>query len=551
MIRRVISAAAGIAVIILLIVWLAREDRPSAAPPAIPTTTQSGAPAAAAEQTQSATGLERAPARATSIESTPAAPTPTPAPAESASAEILVRGSVRDEQGQAVSSAGLRWIDARGSQFSCSVANGEYALPGMHAGSWLVEIVSSGWHKDQIDAVLDPQPELQQRNFTAHANSTIRIKVVDPGGAAILGMDASGRNLPGSRLRAYASLQAPGPALAPEELKMRAHSDCADFKARWELHLEGADCLGELELFENPPLSVSLVLGCAVLATQRIETVPPELVFTLSAERLQSSMCTLRLRAVKADGRTAVSSGMAMLNAQGIESHNLDAEGRAEFTNLLPGGYALSLMSPGSSRQQRRIVLEPGQALDLGDMLLAPAATLAVRLEFPGAEQPPVSLVLKPEVSGDPLATLGALDDSTIGAQGTEAKIPFPGAGRYELRVTRVGDPRAHEALNLGARPQRVDLGDAPAGELVVRILPTTMVCLLPPHESRGVSRWLVSTADGLPCQRVRIEGRAPTKIELVPGEYTIARIDPETKALGKAQAFTVGGTFSSVDLQP
>ncbi len=543
-----IAIALVLLIVVVAIAWLAWSSKHTETPSPV---AQAPATSAATQPTTAPITSNAPDAARAEVRAEPAPPPATAAPSAPPldSAEILVHGSVRDEHGKSVPSAGLRWIDVRGNKVGATVTNGEYSIAGMHAGRWIVEVVGVGWHRDQYDAELDPRPELQRRDFTAHANATIRIKVVDPGGAPILGKDSTGRNLPGSRLRAFASWQPPGLVLAPEELKLKAHSDCSDFRSRGELHLDCSDCLGELELSDSPPLFVSLALGCAVVATQPIQEVPPELVFTLSAEKVRSSLCSLRLRAVMADGRTVVTSGMAMLNAQAIESHNLDAEGRAEFKELLPGGYALTLISPGNSKQQRQLVLAPGQALDLGDVVLASAATLEVRLEFPGAEQPLVSLVLKPEVAGDPLATLGALDDSTIGAQGAAAKINFPGAGRYELRVTRIGDHREGESLHLGARPQRVELGDAPAGELVVRILPTTEICMRPPQDSRGVTRWLVSTADGLPCQRVRIEGRAPTRIELVPGEYTIARI--EAQALANATPFNVGSEFETVDLQP
>ncbi|MBK7645599.1 MAG: hypothetical protein IPJ19_21635 [Planctomycetes bacterium] len=160
--------------------------------------------------------------------------------------------------------------------------------------------------------------------------------------------------------------------------------------------------------------------------------------------------------------------------------------------------------------------------------------------------------MIKPEHPGDALATLGAIDNSTFGnGEKNPYELSVLDPGTYELRVIGLGDPRDHESHHLGAKPMRVVIGDPDPEEYVVTIEPTTEICVRPPHESQGISRWLVSTANGLPCQRVRIEGRAPTRIELVPGEYTIARIDAETNALGKAQGFTVGSEFSTLELVP
>jgi hypothetical protein len=336
-------------------------------------------------------------------------------------------------------------------------------------------------------------------------------------------------------------------------LSNKASSDLARFRTCWEVQRDCAECLGVLELLEEPPLFVSLVLGTAIVATREIDAVPNELVFALSAEDLSSRLASLRLRLLSPDGKTAVNSGMAMLHAETLQSRKLDADGRVEFAGMLPGGYELTLSSSGSM-QQRQIVLEPGQVLDLGDVTpsASSAARLLVRFAFPSEEQPPVQFVLEPESVGSPLNMIGSYPRLSFSSQATNpAEMSFPGAGAYELRVTRVGDPRGESSLHLGARPQRVVLGDAPAREIVVQIVPSTEVCIRLTGGARGISRWLVSTTDGLPCQRVRVEGRLPNRIELAPGEYTIARIDPDTKALGKPQAFTVGSSFFTLDLQP
>ena len=113
------------------------------------------------------------------------------------------------------------------------------------------------------------------------------------------------------------------------------------------------------------------------------------------------------------------------------------------------------------------------------------------------------------------------------------------------------GSPMDRTRLHIGARPVRVVIRDQPTNEVVVKIVAQTEVLLRTGSDSVGLSRWLVSTQDGLPCQRVWINGRAPTSIELVPGEYTIARIDSENSSLGKAQGFLVGSESSTVELRP
>jgi hypothetical protein len=212
----------------------------------------------------------------------------------------------------------------------------------------------------------------------------------------------------------------------------------------------------------------------------------------------------------------------------------------------------LTVNAEACARIGPRIVIAPGQTLDLGDVTLVPVPNMSVRFVFPEGMDSELQFVLKPEFAGDPLRTLGPRDNRlNVSERPGPTRIANPGPGSYELRVTNVGDFRSPEKLHFGALPQRVVLDDEPAGEIVVKIEPTTEVLLRPSRESRGSAGWLLSTAEGLPCQRVRIEGRAPTRIELVPGEYTLARIGQETSAIGRSQAFRIGSEPVTVELQP
>jgi hypothetical protein len=540
--------AIGLAALLMLalLAWRMKPNASAALEPAAPVQTLTAAPSAPSE---SATEIPKQPAPSRLSERAPAsdaqasaAPPPT---------EILVRGTVIEEHGQPVPKATLGWLDDQGQMRVTAVQDGAYALAGMHPGHYLVWTSGTGWRQDQLDAVLDEQPGAQERDFRAHSNPQVLIRVCDTSGAALVGKDADGYANAAFRLRAYASRNAPGSALEGEQLRSKASSDCGFFRTRWETGSGCTDCVGVLELYEDPPLCISFVLGASVIATRRIESVPSELVFTLAAEDLHSRLATLRMRLLKPDGKSP-STGTALLQADTLVTRSLDPEGRAEFSDLVPGGYTLNLHCPGSARQERRLVLEAGQVLDLGEITPASASKQSVRFVFPSKEQPEVQFVLQPVIAGRPLEMLAASDGMRFSSQaGNPVEIGFPGPGTYELRVTEVGAPRGSDSLHLAARPERVVLADQPAGELLVRIVSTTDVCLRPPAGSRGVSRWLVSTAEGLPCQRVRIQGRAPMRAELAAGEYTIARFDPETKELGKEQAFIVGSEPVSVELRP
>ena len=550
------SALALVVLLALAIAWRVWSSKSADAPsiaaqaPAAPTATQLAKEAVV----PSAPDAARAEVRMEVAPQTSAA-SPTSPPLESA--EILVRGTVRDEKGQPVASEFLNWIDDTGTRLSADVESGSYSMPGLLAGHYLVTAGRSALSENQIDVTLSPTPAVQQHDFTIHLRTEIAIRIVSEDGQPLIGKATDGTILPGNTLIVSASRSPPAGRLDPALLLWHGDSDCSLFGTRWDYGNSrpemGPDCLGILVLNEPPPLYVSLSAGNAVLATQRIEEVPKELVFRLRAETLTSKRAGLRLRLLDSDGKTPITHGGVDLEAERPFIGPADADGRVEMHDLPPGGYDLYIEAAGHmNRPKRSIVLEEGQVLDLGDVVFVNRPRQSVRFQFHGDVQPSVQFVVKREYAGEPSRTLGPIDNSMNSTLfKNPVEIALPEAGPYELRVISVGEPASNKSTHLGARPVRVVFTDEPSSEIVVQVQATTETCLKPPRESPRISHWIVSTPDGLPCQRVRIEGRAPTRIELVPGEYTIARIDPETKALGKSQAFTVGSNFSAVDLQP
>jgi hypothetical protein len=552
------SLALFIALLFALVIgWLAWNSRAANAP--LANTTAPAASPRAPKAEERAPALVSATSRA-ELESAShehsAAPAPAPASAPVDSAEILVRGSVRDERGILVPSGALDWIDELGVRRSARITDGSYSLPGLLAGQYLVMAVTSKRCEDQTDVTVNSTPAIQQRDFTIHPRPEIPIRIVSDDGTALIGLDSERKPLPGNLLRVRASRTPPSGLLDPSALLLQARTDCAGFGTRWDYGLPSGtspDCLGILVLDRPPPLFVSLVYGNAVVATQHIDEVPEEIVFRLRADSLISRRAGVRLRVLDSDGKTPITQGNALLYAGTSIARHTDAEGRVEFLDLLPGGYDLTLEALGhTQRPCRSIVLEPGQVLELGDIALVQRPKQSIRCTFTSQTQPPVQFSVKREYPRDPLRTLGPLDNKLNSTRSSNpVDIVLPEAGTYELRVVEVGERGGDESMHLGARPLRVVFGDEPSNEIVVRVEPTTEICLRPPRASSGYSWWLVSTSDGLPCQRARTEGRARTRIELVPGEYTIARIDRETNSLGKPQALTVGVSFLTLELVP
>ena len=549
--RWAVAIGAAALLVVALFMWRVRQDSPAIVASFTPSSAQAATPPAPITTTQPTAEGTSAPAELKPVDRA----APTPSPSVIAPTEILVRGTVRDGAGQPVPDAGLRWIDDRGLERFVEFREGAYSLAGLQPGHFLVEILGSGWRREQLDVDLLAQPPVQEFNFTAHANPQILIRLASTDGRPLIGIE-NYEPLPGNQLRPYVSSHAPRTVLDPEVVRTRGRSDYGEFRDRWELERQHialpSDALGILYLMADPPLQVSLLSGAGVVDSRALESLPKEIVFSLAGTELRAKLASVRVRLLQTDEKAPAQNGMLMLHGGSSINANTDKEGRATIHGLLSGSYYLTLRARQSAPQSRTLALEPGQELDLGDIALAPFVAQPVRFVSEGSTGAPVRCVMRPEAPGDLLGTLGSFDNITLGgAIGNTTQMPFPGAGSFVLRVTAVGEHSSDEALHLGARPMRCVFGNEPVGEIVVRIEPTRDVALRPHREATGTSNWLIATADGLPCQRVRIEGRAPKRIELVPGEYTIALVDPQTNALGHAQAFTVGNEFLTLELGP
>ncbi len=497
-------------------------------------------------------------------EPTHAAETPASAPSSSSAAapatqstpsEILVRGMLRDEQGQPAENANLRWVERNGNARLALGTHGTYSIAGLHPGHYMVVLGGDDYRREEIDVELAAQPEVQSRDFVFHPGMRFPIRIVDAEGSTPLGPGSNSDTQRAWGLTVRATRAEPPTIVIPLLASSNQNSECGVFLPRRYLepgHEDlGLDVLGMLRLDEAPPLFVSLAFGSALVATRRIEEVPKELVFVVEPERLRSLLAGVRARLVQADGRAPLSDTHVRLFSQtGGSMAKSDLGGHIEFLDQIPGEYELWIQA--QNLQRRSAVLSPGQVLDLGDIVLRESAQLYVRFEFPTAVEPWIGFALQPADPGNPLGALDRPFGSLWSTRfGNRVAIPDPGPGSYDLIIASVGDSREVLRPHLGALPQRVVIGDTVTEDIVVKLEVTSTVALVPPRDPPPGVRWLISTSDGRPAQLVRIEGNQPKVVELPQGSYSILPVSSEKGFLDliEPQTFTVGADSSAVEL--
>jgi len=541
-------AAALVLALLMRRVWL---ESPFAVPPPAATETHATAPNSPPVEAETTRAAET-PA---TVPSTPFAPPPAIVPAAT---EILVRGMLRDEQGKPAENAYLRWIRSGGEASLALGTHGAYSIAGLQPGHYTVELRGEDYRREAIDVEISAQPEIQTRDFVLHPGMRFPIRIVDGQGSTPLGpghTDATRRTW---SLTVRATKNQPASTVHALNAGSNQNSECGMFLPRQFLEAGhenlGLDVLGLLTLHEAPPLFVSLAFGSAVVATQRIDEMPKELVFVIDAQELRSMLGGVRLRLMHADGRTPLQEASVTLHSQSSVGgeRRVDEDGRAEFSDRTPGAYDLWLRAKGLHMQSRSIDVRPGEMLDLGEIPLREGPEQYVRFEFPGSSRPEVAFVVQPAAPGNPLGTLDRPPGSVWSCRlANRVVIPFPGPGTFELRIVMVGSPSERDTIHLGALPQRIVFGEAPGEDVVVKLEETTTVALIPPRDPPPGVRWLISTSDARPAMLVCLESRQPKLVELPRGSYSIMPVsnDPGFLDLIEPQPFTVGSSTVAVEL--
>lgn len=243
--------------------------------------------------------------------------------------------------------------------------SGAYSIPALAAGPWWIGAssttrekattrieIAAGEREKRLDLRLDVQP-------------SVLVYVVDRDGVA-----SKGRGL-----IAVATLEPPGPWFDEIQGSLNNPFGVGQF---WQSGLRQEelppDCLGQLLLSVTPPVFVSLVWYQHVIATQRVEVDQTEVRFVLDGKGLQGA--SLRARFVAAETRAPIDPLMVTLDATATKMGKTK-DGVFEAKGLAPGNYVLRTRANGLENVERRLLIEPGIDVDLGDVAVEPEQWIA------------------------------------------------------------------------------------------------------------------------------------------------------------------------------
>lgn len=289
---------------------------------------------------------------------------------------------------------------------------------------------------------------------------------------------------------------------------------------------------GQLEMPERRAAHVAAVFKEVVLATAPLPVGQEELTLTIDPAIVLGRMATLRVQIVDRDGKPLAAAKVGVNDAQSWRQPTaVDADGRLEQTELLPGEFRLSVSCEGYAAPSCSIVLAPGAVTDLGALVLLPQRSLRIEVQdAPEGDALRGSLL---PLGAMPHASLQP-DAMSLGVRAGVATVSVAD-GRYRLVLSGAGGAR----VEFDTRT----LGDQP---LVVKLQPEGAIDF-DPSGLDGPTRVVLRAADGVAVLDRWVTWRTRWQQPVLPGAYTLS-VQPLVGA-AREQQLVVGSDAVSCTL--
>ncbi|MEW6747205.1 MAG: carboxypeptidase-like regulatory domain-containing protein [Planctomycetota bacterium] len=355
------------------------------------------------------------------------------------------------------------------SVFSTKIEDGRYALAGLPSGAWHLTATAPGFHDVQGPIDLAEDEEVHRLDLTLRAAQSLRIHLTDREGELLWNTELPDQ-IAVCDLRLILTRELPGAEIADHEQWRSRRLGLIRFEP------EAPPSPGYLDLYEPPPVFLSVTYGSLVLATTRIEQGAGNIVLHVPVERVRDWAGSVSLRLVGDLAESVVSTGVRV--RQG--NFRRDASGR-DLTGLvqvapvdpIPGILTISLK--GYPPWSRVVSLRPREELNLGEVSIDPFSVEVIVTDVRG-EPVACRVGCEPlEFSYGPLAP----DFGQQVATDTSGKARVVGLVRGPYLIfTR--PPRGVRARNApwDRAPRVIDTTQSSGGPVELVLRPVTAVTL-------------------------------------------------------------------------
>lgn len=324
---------------------------------------ESAANRSASESPATAAPAEATAPAASSTAPTPAAEAPTTAPAATAT----LFGTVLRRDG---STPTRGYVHLEG-QSGVSVENGTFAFAGLAPGSH--ELSTRFDDELPFRATVEVRAPSTRFDVVLDKAWLLTVHAVTPEGAPLVdALRKGGLSLgPMRGLSALAFEEHVAAEVFATSGEVRAGIGTfrgPDFRATAAMPKQ---TVGVLTLPPGQPVHVALLLRGAVLAQTEVTPDRTEVNFELAASAVLSRLGSARLRVIDGAGAPVTNVRVALHGAGSSGGGTpVDGDGRAVLPNLQPGMLGLSIVGTPLLPRPRRVFVQPGREIDLGDVVL-------------------------------------------------------------------------------------------------------------------------------------------------------------------------------------
>jgi len=275
---------------------------------------------------------------------------------------------------------------------------------------------------------------------------------------------------------------------------------------------------GLLEIPERRPFHAAAVMHRVVLAREHLPAGATEIVFRIALDTALDELGSIRLRVVDGAGRAIPEARIALGNRNlALTGMRVDADGSFERDALGPGIWSVEARASGRAARRSTVSLEPGEELDLGEVVLEEGERIRGRIVDASGAGVRAHFSLVELDAFDP-GLPASLSGLYVSAEDGTFETPLLGPGLYAVVVNAA--PSGLAAAVAGVTDRAPDA-------VVIELRPGTEVTLEPvygAHEQRWVH---LLDADGVPLFSDRVQGGSatPPRAWLAPGRYTLVSV--------------------------
>jgi hypothetical protein len=238
-----------------------------------------------------------------------------------------------------------------------------------------------------------------------------------------------------------------------------------------------------------------------------------ELVFRLSTDAVRARLGTVRLRLVDEQSGEPLTDGTASLtDRQGAGGERrIAADGAVEFVEQAPGIRELRVRSRDHAVLSRRVRVEPGITLELGDIAVSRLATVAGRVVDENGAGVATSL------TAFPVDRIGMVQDVETNWVSRSAAD-----GSFELSAPQARIAVVVTGGEWGSRPILVDASSGRVEAIEIPVVRGVEVRFRPADDALADARFTLATGAGLPFRSQRLGSSLPFAQRIAPGTYQI-----------------------------